>query len=176
MRMVSGAEKRPDAGEEAVRLRCVAGGDRDQPVRAVGVVGRPSTVSSPPAQPRDHVTAVPCRCSNRPRRADWRSTGGCIRPASPECIRRLPRLSAGALGTVDDTPGRRGALQQPVQQRGPDEPVPGRTTAHAASLWPARTAQPRTIANLANVTGGQGVAGSNPVSPTVKPQSEAGRP
>jgi hypothetical protein len=48
----------------------------------------------------------------------------------------------------------RGELRQPVQQRGPNEPVPGRTTADAAGLWPAQTAHPWTIANPANVTGG----------------------
>src|SRR5919107_1454227 len=53
-------------------------------------------------------------------------------------------------GSVDDTPGCRAELQQRVQQRGPNEPVPGRTMTDAGGLWPAQTAQPRTIVNPAN--------------------------
>ncbi len=99
---------------------------------------RPSTVS-PSVRPWDHVTAVPVGVANDA----GQPTGEVLEDVSalPAGVQQASaRVRAGMLGTVVDTPGRGGGLQQRVQQRGPDELVPGRTTADAAGLWPAQTA------------------------------------
>jgi hypothetical protein len=67
----------------------------------------------------------------------------------------------------NDAPECGGEVQQPIQQLAPNGGVSRRTPANAMGRWPAQMALSGTLADRSKETGGQGVAGSNPVSPTV---------
>ena len=87
------------------------------------------------------------------------SRGSCARGSSSHFRLRTSHRN--------DTPERGGEVQQPVQQRAPNDGESRRTSAkYRTPLTCANTYQPIAV-TLANVTGGQGVAASNPVSPTV---------